>query len=651
MKDKKDKDEKDTNKRSKKNKKNRKKSSREFLFLNIILVFVIVFTLIYSAFFQETSKFEKTNQFEIQKKIEQEFKKKNPREVNVVEYSQGLVRVAIVDKVKEKESKENKVVTKEEESNKTLAEINKNDKNDKNAEYYEVKVNPKENVFDDLTKKYNINYEFIFQKNIAGNLLKLLFYGFLIYILYISVSPMLKSKSFREKGEKVQETSNVSFDDIGGLSDEVKKEIMQTQELIKNPELAKKLDLKPSKGILLEGPSGTGKTLIAKAIANSFNAKFFTVSGSDFVELFAGMGAKKVRDLFEEAQKESPSVIFIDEIDAVAKKRSTRIEGSNDEREQTLNQLLVCMDGTEELSDILIIAATNRADMLDSALLRPGRFDYKIKIDLPDVKGRKEIIDIHSKNKPLTEESRSRLDELAQSTTGLSGAQIQSIFEIAAYQAFNAKREEISFDDINVAFDRIILGSATRSLSTKEAKERVAYHEAGHAVTSTFLFPNSIRKVTIIPRGGALGFVSEIPKEGLQTNEDLFNDVVVFLAGGVAEETKYHNHSNGVDNDVENAKKIVGNMAERWGMTEEYFTPTFSEKEKAEKSKEIYQKALNKTKELIEEHQELFEEVTQLLIEKETIDGKEIAEMKDRYLNRKLTINNEADDESGKKQK
>ena len=499
----------------------------------------------------------------------------------------------------------------------------------KSIKNYETQANPRDSGMTKLIEKYDIDYQFVIPKNFLGVFFNIIFYGFLFAILWYMVAPMLKSKNITSGiTKKEKNIPEVTFDDIGGLSEETKNEILQVVKLQQKPEQAKKLGIRPSKGIILHGPSGTGKTMIAKAIANTFQAEFLATDGSSFVEMFAGMGAKRVRDLFNKARKNAPAVIFIDEIDAVGKKRSSNGQYSNEEREQTLNQLLVLLDGIEDNTDVFVVAATNRLDILDDALLRPGRFDSKIKIDLPDTAGRKEIMKIHSKNKPLAEEVITRMDEIADSTSGFSGADLESLFEHAGYYAFSQGRDEITMEDINQGNDRIIIGNAGRRINDKETKRRVAYHEAGHAAVTSLLNPNSIRKATIVPRGDALGYVARIPKEGLQTRLELINLLKVMVAGGVAENMIYGNHSTGVSDDFKKAKELIATMVEDLGMGTTKLIPSFSEKDKSEQMKEIYELVIFETRTLLENNKDFLEKITFILLEKETIDGMEIEALK-----------------------
>lgn len=552
----------------------------------------------------------------------------NPNEKNTTTESVYVSFTEFEEVVKDNVENE-KIVVREDNEGKVTAIIGE----EEDAKTYTTQVNPKVSSVKKIIDTYDIEYKFEYPINYLGIILNIVFYGFFIAIFWFMFLPMLKSKNMSSSSSKKK--SNIpktTFDDIGGLSEEAKNEILQVQSLLKKPEEAKKLGLRPSKGVLLYGPSGTGKTLVAKALAHSFNAEFISAEGSSFVEMFAGMGAKRVRELFQKAQKNKPAVIFIDEIDAVGKKRSANGNFSNDEREQTLNQLLVSMDGIETNEDVFIVAATNRLDVLDEALLRPGRFDYKIMVDLPDVEGRKEIIKIHTKNKPLDADVVERIEEIAHSTAGYSGADIESLFNKAGYNAFSQNRNTINMEDVNFGIDRIIIGNAGRKINNMETKKRVAYHEAGHAAISSLLNPGSIRKATIIPRGQALGFVAHVPKEGLMDEDELTNHLKVMVAGGVAERIIFEKHSMGVSDDFKKAKELIEKMIQDWGMGDAPLIPSFSDKEKHEQMKQMYQNVVYETKTLLEKNYSFFDNIAQLLLEKETIDGAEIEELKKNLL-------------------
>ncbi len=372
----------------------------------------------------------------------------------------------------------------------------------------------------------------------------------------------------RSRARKVN-TSKIKFDDVAG-ADEEKAEMQELVYYLKEPRKFTKFGAKLPKGILLVGPPGCGKTLLAKAVAGEAGVPFFSVSGSDFVEMFVGVGAGRVRDMFRIAKENAPCLVFIDEIDAVGRQRGAGLGGGNDEREQTLNQLLVEMDGFNDNSGIIVIAATNRDDVLDPALLRAGRFDRKITVSLPDRKGREAIFKVHSRNKFLDEEI--NFENLARRTVGFSGADIENIMNEAAILAVRANREKITIKDIDEAIDRRIAGPAKTSRSISEREKRmIAYHESGHAIIG-LKYPNSnvVRKITIIPRGDAGGYVLHTPEEDTFTNskKELIARIVGLLGGRAAEEIFCDDISNGASNDIEKATSIARAMVCEWGMSD-----------------------------------------------------------------------------------
>jgi cell division protease FtsH len=375
---------------------------------------------------------------------------------------------------------------------------------------------------------------------------------------------------------------------------------------------------------LLYGPPGTGKTLLAQAIAHELDAAFFSTSGSAFNELFVGVGASRVRSLFQTARKQGPAVIFIDEVDALAGKRKAH---GGEEAEKTLTELLVQLDGGHSNDGILFIAATNRKDMLDEAFLRPGRIDFSFHVPLPDTKGRKEIIAIHTKGKALAKDVFASLDDLAESTSGFSGAELQSLFETASRRAVRNGQDIILKADIDYALDRTILGSTSRSLQDVETKRRVAIHEAGHAIIASLTKRGSVRKATIIPRGEALGYVAPIPRElHLSTHSDLLDRVAMILAGGVAERMILGEHSIGVSGDVQQAKQMIEHMVDT-GMLQDGFTLTFNKQDKEAKMQELFEKGLTKAEKLIETHQYQYQRLVDALLKKETLEGSEVEEI------------------------
>lgn len=474
---------------------------------------------------------------------------------------------------------------------------------------------------EELVEKYNVQYKYSSGSQ-AGNWI---LGGLLIILLgaglFIQKKGGFAGAKIKHGTAKPTPLPSITLKDIGGLPEEMKDEIHQTLEIVKEPDRSKKVGIKAPKGILLYGPPGTGKTLLAQAMAHELGASFFTASGSAFTELFVGVGASRIRGLFENARKSTPAVIFIDEVDALAGKRK---QHGGEEAEKTLTELLVQLDGGHANEGILFIAATNRKDMLDDAFLRPGRIDFSFHVPLPDMMGRKEIIDIHTKGKQLTEEVVASLELLADSTSGFSGAEISSLFESASRKAVREGRELVGMADLDYAIDRTILGSTSRALNDPDTKRRVAIHEGGHALIQALTKPNTVRKATIIPRGQALGYVAPIQKEmHLSTTSELLDQVSMILAGGVAERLYLGEHSVGVSGDVQQAKKLLEDMVET-GMLEDGFTLTFDQQDKDAKMQELYRKALENTELMLKAHRDEYECLVEVLIKKETLDGEEV---------------------------
>jgi cell division protease FtsH len=487
-------------------------------------------------------------------------------------------------------------------------------------------VPPGSDMVDKLVEKYNINYEYMNNSKygawiLGGVLLLLMATAFVIQKKTGGIGTGNRMKNSLSKPAPLP---SITLADVGGLQEEMKEEIIQTLSILKNPDRSSKMGIKPPKGLLLYGPPGTGKTLLAQAIARELNANFFSASGSAFNEMFIGVGASRVRSLFQSARKQGTAVIFIDEVDALAGKRKPH---GGEEGEKTLTELLVQLDGGHANDGILFIAATNRKDMLDDAFLRPGRIDFSFNVPLPDTKGRREIIDIHIKGKNLADNVIASLDDLAESTSGFSGAELHSLFETASRRALRNGQDFISKSDIDYALDRTILGSTSRTLQDADTKRRVAIHEAGHALVSAVTKPGSVRKATIIPRGQALGYVAPIPKElQLSTHSDLIDRIAMILAGGVAERMILGEHSIGVSGDVQQAKQIIEQMVDT-GLLQEGFSLTFSKGLKETKMQELFDDALEKSEMIINAHQNQFGRLVEELLKKETLEGSEVDEI------------------------
>ena len=475
-------------------------------------------------------------------------------------------------------------------------------------------------------------------------------FGFLMYNVFSSQmgqgGPRGVMNFGRSKVTDQKQKVKVRFSDVAGAEEE-KQELVEVVEFLKDPRKFTALGARIPAGVLLEGPPGTGKTLLAKAVAGEANVPFFSISGSEFVEMFVGVGASRVRDLFENAKKNAPAIIFIDEIDAVGRQRGTGMGGGHDEREQTLNQLLVEMDGFEGTEGVIVIAATNRSDVLDPALLRPGRFDRQILVGRPDVKGREAILKVHARNKKLAKEV--DLKVIAQQTPGFSGAELENLLNEAALVA--ARRDKTAIDklDVDEAHDRVIAGPAKkdRAISEKERK-MVAFHEAGHTIVGMVLSDaRVVHKVTIVPRGRAGGYAIMLPKEDrfLMTKKELFEQVVGLLGGRAAEEFIFNEKTTGASNDFEQATGIVRSMITEYGMYDELGTVQYEgnhqvfigrdygqtkaysdqvafEIDNAVRSimKEAYAQALQ----ILEEHKDQLTLIAEKLLELETLDERTI---------------------------
>ena len=488
---------------------------------------------------------------------------------------------------------------------------------------YKTQIRPQSQLAEQLVDKYDISYTYSEQSLSSGLILGCILFLTIGSLLILHKKGKLgaSASSMKNSAAKATTLPSITLADIGGLPAEMKEEIYQTLAIIKDPKRSIQIGINAPRGILLYGPPGTGKTLLAQAIAREIGATFYSSSGASFTELFVGVGASRVRTLFQNARKQKPAVIFIDEVDALAGKRKAH---GGDEAEKTLTELLVQLDGGNNNEGILFIAATNRKDMLDEAFLRPGRIDFTFEIPLPDTVGRREIIDIHAKDRKLGQEVTASLDGLAESTTGFSGAELSSLFETASRKAMRDEREQIDASDLDFAIDRIILGSTSRTLKDLDTKRRVAIHESGHAMIAALTKPNSVRKATIIPRGQALGYVAPLQKElHLQTASDLLDQVSMILAGGVAERLYLGEHSIGVSGDVQQAKDIIERMVDT-GLLQNSFTLTFNKSDKEKKMQSLFNDAIEKTETLLKQHASEFEELVDVLFKKETLDGSEI---------------------------
>jgi cell division protease FtsH len=458
-----------------------------------------------------------------------------------------------------------------------------------------------------------------------------------------------KAMSFGKSRAKLltENQHRVTFSDVAGV-DEAKDDLQEIIAFLKDPKKFTKLGGRIPKGCLLVGPPGTGKTLLARAIAGEAGVPFFSISGSDFVEMFVGVGASRVRDLFVQGKKNAPCIIFIDEIDAVGRHRGAGLGGGHDEREQTLNQLLVEMDGFEANEGVILIAATNRPDVLDPALLRPGRFDRRVVVPRPDVKGREGILQVHTRKVPVGTDV--DIGVLARSTPGFAGADLENLVNEAALLAARNNKEKVDMRDFELAKDKVMMGAERRSMIiSDEEKRNTAYHEAGHALVAKLLpGADPIHKVTIIPRGMALGLTQQLPMDEKHTypREYLLNNLVILFGGRVAEELVLNHMTTGAGNDIEKATDLARRMVCEWGMSEKLGPMTFGKKEeeiflgrdftqKVDYSestaieidaevRRIIQDSYHKAKELLKTNLRLLHKVAESLLEKEVLDGSEI---------------------------
>jgi cell division protease FtsH len=379
----------------------------------------------------------------------------------------------------------------------------------------------------------------------------------------------------RAKNLNDADRPTVTFEDVAGV-DEAKLELTEVVQFLREPEKFVQVGARIPKGVLMVGPPGTGKTLLARAVAGEAGVPFFHISGSEFVEMFVGVGASRVRDLFDKAKQSAPSIVFVDEIDAVGRQRGAGMGGGHDEREQTLNQILVEMDGFDNETNVIVMAATNRADILDPALLRPGRFDRKVFVDLPDVKGRQAILKVHARGKPVAKEV--SFEDLARLTAGFSGADLENLLNEAAIFAARRNKRTIGLLEFQDAFDRIVMGPERKSrVMSEEDKETVAYHEAGHAVVSfNLVHTDPVQKITIVPRGRAGGYVMPLPEDRFVYSQEYFEDQITMALGGrAAEETFFGRVTTGASNDLRQSTRLAKAMVREYGMSETLGLPTY----------------------------------------------------------------------------
>ena len=482
--------------------------------------------------------------------------------------------------------------------------------------------------------------------NILYPILWILALGVFVFIIFRQFrGASNKGMEFTKNRARVSQ-SKVKFDKVAG-ADEEKQELEEIIQFLKDPDKFTRIGARIPKGVLLVGPPGTGKTLLARAVAGEANVPFFTISGSDFMELYVGVGASRVRDLFENAKKAKPCIVFIDEIDAVGRQRGTGLGGGNDEREQTLNQLLVQMDGFEQNEGIIVMAATNRVDILDPALTRPGRFDRQIYISAPDVKGREEILRVHAEGKPLAKNE--KLKEVARVTSGFTGADLENLLNEAAILAARNNKEKISNEDINNAIVKVTMGPQKRSrVVTEKDKKITAYHESGHAVVEKCIkTSNPVHEVSIIQRGGAAGYTMTRPEndESFMTKQKLIDTISMMLGGRCAEKIFLDDITTGASSDISRATSLARKMVTEWGMSDviglinygsenEYFLgrdyqsrASYSEKEAAiidAEIKKIIDTCHKQAMDILNSHKNHIEVMVKVLLEKETIYSDEV---------------------------
>jgi len=516
-----------------------------------------------------------------------------------------------------------------------------------------------ESLFTELEKN-KVIYKFVNpeESSILTTLLQLLPFIIIIAILWVLMMRQIQSTgnralAFGKSKAKlsVEGKTKVTFLDVAGC-DEAKQELVEVVDFLKDPRKFQAIGAKIPRGVLLVGPPGTGKTLLARAVAGEAGVPFYSISGSDFVEMFVGVGASRVRDLFDQAKRNAPCIVFIDEIDAVGRLRGAGLGGGHDEREQTLNQMLVEMDGFEENEDVIIIAATNRPDVLDPALLRPGRFDRQVVVDSPDIKGREAILKIHAKKIPLTSDV--SLHQIARGTPGFTGADLANLINEAALLAARRDKKRVTQLELEEAKDKVMMGPERRSflISDKE-KEIIAYHEAGHALIGMMMdHSEPVHKVTIVPRGRALGITQQLPEDDkhIKPKKYWLDEIVVFMGGYLAEELIFADTSTGASNDIQMATNIARRMVCEWGMSEKLGTISYSNNNESvfigreissspknysdktaslidEEVKRFIQEQIERGRKLLVDHRDKLDRIARALLDQESLSMKELNEI------------------------